>query len=811
MSLLKQRVQRPALLAAGAGAAGIAFLMREVLAGATFYYRDVHLQWHPQVEAFVRAVSQGATPLWNPHLAFGRPMLANANTQVLYPTTWLNLVLPADVSYSVFVALHLAVTFWGMYLLGGRVAGSRGGGLVAAILWTFSGPVLSLLNLWNHLAGAAWLPWAVLGAERVARGGQWRDVRMLGAALAMMVLAGSPDAAALAALASAAIVLFRRDKMETQGPRLLRVVHLVVMGFLLALLLSAVQWLPTLELARQSPRAHLSAEVRTFWSLHPAQLAQVVLPAMAGRLPLHLDLRAALFEGREPFLGSTYLGLAALYLVVIGSVRCPRAAAAFGGLFLFAILLALGRFTIVHGLVVTAIPPLGALRFPAKWMVLAAFAWALLAGIGFGRLHRTGERRHDRAESVATIAILACGAVATALACALWMYADFWAALLLTAEMPAGLSPATALATPARALAAAALVALTAAALGRAPAKTHVFRMAPLLMTALVGVDLLRAHDGLALTTPMNVLALKPPLLADIDRDTGHRVYVYDYFERAGAARHLGHEAPFVMKVPPRVRPDPWAEAAALRNYLYPSLLAVWGLESAFDQDALALFPIPQRVFADFLASVEGTWVHTRVLQMASVSQVIALHSEGFVGLVPQAVRDGPFVEPTHVFRVPDPLPRAYVAGTAVPLPLAASLQALKDPAFDPRVQVLVPEGTQTAPPDPRLHGWRVAPVLRRADRLVLDVELDGRGYLVVVDGYDPGWQVRVNGLAQPVLRANLAFRAVELGPGLHRVEFGYHPRSVWVGLAITGATLFVLVLASLFRRRVGTPGTEQS
>jgi uncharacterized membrane protein YfhO len=58
----------------------------------------------------------------------------------------------------------------------------------------------------------------------------------------------------------------------------------------------------------------------------------------------------------------------------------------------------------------------------------------------------------------------------------------------------------------------------------------------------------------------------------------------------------------------------------------------------------------------------------------------------------------------------------------------------------------------------------------------------------VLVDAYDPGWRARVDGRDAPLLRANLAFRAVELPTGMHRVEFVFRPRSVVVGLGVSAA-----------------------
>jgi Bacterial membrane protein YfhO len=60
------------------------------------------------------------------------------------------------------------------------------------------------------------------------------------------------------------------------------------------------------------------------------------------------------------------------------------------------------------------------------------------------------------------------------------------------------------------------------------------------------------------------------------------------------------------------------------------------------------------------------------------------------------------------------------------------------------------------------------------------------RCYLVITVTYYPGWKARVNGVESPILRANYAFNAIELGPGESSVEFYYDPDSFKYGLLIT-------------------------
>ena len=68
-------------------------------------------------------------------------------------------------------------------------------------------------------------------------------------------------------------------------------------------------------------------------------------------------------------------------------------------------------------------------------------------------------------------------------------------------------------------------------------------------------------------------------------------------------------------------------------------------------------------------------------------------------------------------------------------------------------------------------------------------------GFVVLVDTWDPGWQATVDGQETEVLRANLAFRAVAVPAGDHRIEMRYRPRSVLVGAGLSVGAVVLLLL----------------
>jgi hypothetical protein len=144
-------------------------------------------------------------------------------------------------------------------------------------------------------------------------------------------------------------------------------------------------------------------------------------------------------------------------------------------------------------------------------------------------------------------------------------------------------------------------------------------------------------------------------------------------------------------------------------------------------------------------------------------------------------------------------LPRARLAPscTIVRDELEAETR-LHDSRFDPRSTVVV----ESEHPLPDSPGGEVAWKVVATDRLDLEVTAKGPACLVVADTDYPGWEATIDGQAAPILRANLAFRALEVPPGTHRVEFRFRPASARNGLIASTFFLLLAVGAAYYRRK---------
>lgn len=103
------------------------------------------------------------------------------------------------------------------------------------------------------------------------------------------------------------------------------------------------------------------------------------------------------------------------------------------------------------------------------------------------------------------------------------------------------------------------------------------------------------------------------------------------------------------------------------------------------------------------------------------------------------------------------------------------------------------------------LEGGTVELVEDRSDRIAIEVDALGPGYVVIRDANAPGWTATVDGRAVEILHADHAYRAIEVPEGSSTVELAYRPRSRRVGFFLAATTLISLGFAGilgLYRRR---------
>lgn len=205
----------------------------------------LHQPWDAWI---VRTMKGGDLPLWLPDNGFGAPIMANGQTAVFSPYKWLMLG-PTDGAWSTaFVLGRLALAGAGALLLARWLGLSPLAGLLGACAFMLHGFFLLHLRF-PEVHVYAFLPWALLAAERLRRTPDVRGIGLMGLAIGVTGLLGHPEPALYTATAAglvyAASVLADGEQV---GRRALAMALAVGLGALL----NMVVLVPFFEFVRES-------------------------------------------------------------------------------------------------------------------------------------------------------------------------------------------------------------------------------------------------------------------------------------------------------------------------------------------------------------------------------------------------------------------------------------------------------------------------------------------------------------------------------------------------------------------------------
>jgi hypothetical protein len=720
------------------------------LGAESFFARDYGVLAFPNISFQRECFWRGELPMWNPYSNCGQPFLAQWGTMTLYPGSLIYLLLPLPWSLGVFSLAHVWLGGLGMYLLTRRWTETNFAAALAGTLYVFNGIMFASFAWPNYLATLGWMPFVVLLAERATReGGRW----MVGAALvgAMQMLTGAPEVILFTWLIIG--VLFLCDVARAPGalfPFGRRVVGMV----LLTAALAAAQLVPFFELLHHSHRD--AAFATSKWQLPLWGWANFLVPFYnAFEAP-----SGQYFQYDQGFLTSVYLGGTALMLALLAVFRWPelRVRVLFV-LALIAVLLAFGEHTPIYSTIRKVVPFVGLGRYSVKFLFVLAFVIPLLAGCGLAAVVKSRLGR-----GVFTLSLLV---VVTTLLI-VWAakglrFADYsqWpenfrgnVLFSWTQNSPGKSLPDAVLNTAVR--------------LG-------LFAGIVLLLSAAT-----RARSGV-------VLAFAALALLALDA----RIHTPKQNPTLPAALFTQHYWPKELTPPPtgaaRVLITPQAENF-LTYVISTNAARVWELKRRAEWSSLNLL--------DNVAKVNGSsTLQTREQRLVEQT----LYS--MTNRLPAGLMDFLSVAWITSSNAADEWsPRS----TALPLITAGQQPVFTDESvalaeitgsnFDGQRRVFLSPSSSAGLEGTNFVPALVTNVVITPHRIEADLDVPTSTIAVIAQSFYPAWQATIDDTPVPLLRGNVAFQAVPVPSGQHRLRLVYSDFNFRAGLGISAAAL----LASL-------------
>jgi hypothetical protein len=595
----------------------------------------------------------------------------------------------------------------------------------------------------NWFLAAVWLPLIFLFFQKFISEKKVRYFILATFALVCQILAASPELCALTVLLLLAHSLILTPQGNTPLSLYGRVAALVAMA-ILALGISALQLVPTYKLVEHSLReGGLAFEDHSYRSMAFRQLGELLLPK-------NFD---DYFSGSGPqvrittFFISIYAGLIPLlFLFVAFKFRQQKAVQFWLWVFLVGIFLASGSHNPVYEWIYSWVPLMDLFRFPEKFFNISVFALIFLTGYILDLLVEATQKREIKLHSV-LLPLL------------------FIFSMLVVVSMAQPEKNATG-------------AFITLLVFGGVYLLFYFGKMKASLfyvsIVLLVGIDLAAQGYKVMPTVDNQFYETPPKLLNNIkNEDEYYRVYTGKLNSQA-------------FKGFPN---EPSIEGGyyAAREHLYPYYGMIFGVE------------YPNGILGIGL-ELKNPWVWNEWFEKSSPAQRIRILERSNVrywidGDSTTEFSEGrPVILPDRLKILKAPLPRAFMVSSMRQAPNV--LKTYYGESFDPFSEVLLSESVKFDA-SPHFSG-NVEQVRYRPNHVTIKTRQKGNGFLVLMDSYFPGWSVKVDGKEKPVLRANHFYRAVQLSPGEHTLEFEYFPEGLKLGLVISGASLLLLILGCL-------------
>lgn len=742
-----------------------AVLGLRVLAPGDAYQNNI--PWYSLVADAWRA---GQIPSWNPYSFGGFPLLAAQQPAVFSPLTWLFVVLPPAAAQNGVVILSFVIAGLGAFFLGRRFVGDEMGAVVVGLTYGLSGFLFGRVGHPGILAAVAWMPWALLGYDRLRERITPGRALLAGLPLALAAVAGSGQLFATTVWVLGAYALV----MAVLGGRsgIMRAVGALVLALGVGIGLAAVQILPALAFLDESSRQRLTFEMAMTFQFPKTHAPLLAFPMLFGN-------QADVGPFLDPYRGTWnltelagYPGMAALALAAAGAgaIRRDKRAWAVLAVGVIGLLMAFGKATPAAQLIYR-LPLYGQMRAWARNIVAFDLAVALFAGWGVAALRASDRGARIRAcIRAAVVAICVAGA--------------------------AVIVPRVGFVQPFRPVDGfvplAVVIPAVAAVLAAALAPFARARLAAGALCAVVAADLVLSFGG---WYEWRGLSPAPSEVAAND-DAARAAWGRVDDAPGGIDRFM-----FLGSVPLMLQGE------------FPTLTDMRGMRSINGADPLAprhwlyLLGMAPSGAATF---PERYWREgSDLLDVLRVSTLLIDPSEPF------AREPSPDVTgPTEIMGVlryehEPSVEDAWLVGATQVRRFEDQVLILEGhEAFDPREAALVETPCERCPgPDAPGSTGRVLGRRWGSGRVELDIEATRPSMLVVSQTWSDGWRAEVDGRAEPVVRADAVLQGVAVPEGRSKVVLEYRPPGLVAGALITALTAMALAAWAVARRLLARRG----
>ncbi|HUW22059.1 MAG TPA: YfhO family protein [Candidatus Bathyarchaeia archaeon] len=352
------------------------FFFRNIFLGEVFYFGDNLSLFLPVVTFFTRQLKEGRLPLWNPYLFAGVPLIGDFGLGIFNPLNFFFFFLPplwALTSLAI-TEVFLAAVF--TYLLLKKWQVGEFAATLGAVVFAFSATMMTFINNISLLSSAYFLPLIFLAGEQVLSKatGFWPIILAVFASLQLVSGHPQPTFYTLTLL-FLYFFFYPRLSFTAKVKR-----GLVFLGFFLGL--GAFVLLPFMELVNRSTRPAGDFSYLTAWSMHPLLLIRFFFPSFFGAAVKGFSWGPAYRLVAD---NTGYFGIVPLFILftALPKIKKNFPVIFFSIVFLTSIVLAMGKYTPLYGLICRIIPGFNLFRSPTQILLVTNFSASVLVAFSW--------------------------------------------------------------------------------------------------------------------------------------------------------------------------------------------------------------------------------------------------------------------------------------------------------------------------------------------------------------------------------------------------------------------------------------------
>lgn len=701
---------------------------------------DPVLQTYPWRKLTIDNIKRGELPLWNPYSFAGQPLAANVQSAPFQITNLLFFIMPFNLAWAIQVISPSILTAVFMYFFLKEINLSKTAAAFGAVVLPFTGFFIAWLTWGTVISTAMWLPLILLATEKLAKKISPIWFLILTFAASQVIFGGHLQTALYVLLASTLYLIFKFIVIK-RTPFLIT----GVFAQLLAILLSSVQLLPTLEFINHSARDidQSYSAARTDWFIPAQNLLQLVAPDFFGNPATYNYWGIWNYAEFVSFIGIIPLGLALFSFLTKSKNRNFFLALLLGSLIL-ATANPIGKIPYVLGF------PLIASLQPSRIIFLIVFSLVVLSC--FGLDYFLNIKSKSKAVFLPSSILLIILVVLTA-------------TVLLPSIFPEvlNLDPR--------------YIAL------RNLAIPLVFAAAA---TVLVFLKFLKIPNSAIIII---IFALS---LAELFR-FGHKFTPFAkmswIFPETGITNFLAQQE------------KPFRIMTTDRRIMHPNISSVYGIESIDGYDPLYLSDYARfvSVLQSGKAQAQAAPFNRIVTPQNYTTNLTSLLGAEFI--LSFDTLSSPDLElvakegETKVYRNKKSLERAFFIDEVIKTGnVEEQYSKLLDPNFD--LTKLATSDEFSFSSESKNSSLEISEYSDQ--NLTLITQSDAKRPLLVTNIFYPGWVAKVDSEKTDIYKANGIFQAVIVPEGQHRVEFKFRPQSIYNGLYVSALAL-ILTSAGAF------------